>query len=286
MRWTDRRRSTNIEDRRGLAPRRAAVGGGIGVLALALVVMLLGGNPLSMLGGLSGGGAASPSAPRPGEDRLAEFSAVVLADLEDVWAAEFRLLGRTYEPPVLVLYRDRVETPGGMADAAMGPFYMPADRKVYLDLSFFEDLARRFGAGGDFAQAYVIAHEVGHHVQHLLGISDRVHAAQQRAGEVEANRLSVRLELQADFLAGVFAHHAQRTKNVLEPGDIDEALGAAAAIGDDRLQKRARGYVVPDSFTHGTSAQRSAWFRLGYETGDFARGDTFDEDNFRRVTPR
>nr|HPK03747.1 neutral zinc metallopeptidase [Candidatus Sumerlaeota bacterium] len=197
------------------------------------------------------------------------------ADTEDVWHALFAEMGRQYREPTLVLFSDGVESACGFADAAVGPFYCPADQQVYLDLTFFDELNRRFGAPGDFAQAYVIAHEIGHHVQHQLGAMDRVQSARGRQTQAAANEKSVRLELQADFLAGVWAHHAQRTRAILEPGDIEEALGAASAVGDDTLQRRAQGRVVPDAFTHGTAEQRMRWFRKGFETGDVAQGDTF-----------
>jgi predicted metalloprotease len=297
MRWKGRRRSSNVEDRRRLTPRRAAMGGGIGVVIVAVVVMLLGGNPGDIIGSLGGGGGGRTGSGSPGaaeidnrpispwEEELAEFVSVVLADTEEVWTEVFRREGRTYRKPKLVLYRDQVQTAGGMASAAMGPFYLSTDETIYIDLSFFEDLKRRFQAPGDFAQAYVIAHEVGHHVQNLLGILDRVHAARQRLSEREYNKLSVRLELQADYYSGVWANHADRKWRILEPGDVEEALGAASAIGDDRIQKQTSGRVVPDSFTHGTSAQRVAWFRHGVEKGTLADGDTFDDVIFRRVDP-
>jgi len=283
MRWRDARRSTNVEDRRRLTPGRVAAGGGIGAILAIVAALLFGGDPGEILRGLAGPG--SPAAPVAGEEERAEFVSVVLGDTETVWQELFRGMNRRYEEPVLVLFRDRVRWAGGVASSAMGPFYSPADRKVFLDMSFFDELQRRFGAPGDFAQAYVIAHEVGHHVQNLLGISDRVHAQRGRVDEREYNRLSVRLELQADFLAGVWAHHAQKARAILEEGDLEEALRAATAIGDDRLQKQAQGYAVPDSFTHGTSAQRVAWFRHGFRTGLFAEGDTFDEAHFRRISP-
>jgi predicted metalloprotease len=214
--------------------------------------------------------------PTPQESQLADFVSVVLADTEDTWQEIFRQYGHSYEEPVLVLFSGTVKSACGMASAAMGPFYCPADRKVYIDLAFFEDLRQRHGAPGDFAQAYVIAHEVGHHVQNLLGISTRVRSAQQGLGKTAANALSVKQELQADCLAGLWGYHADRSRGVLEQGDIDEALNAATAIGDDRLQKQAQGYVVPESFTHGSSRQRVEWFKRGIESGDFERCDTFD----------
>jgi predicted metalloprotease len=207
---------------------------------------------------------------------MRQFVSVVLADTEDVWREQFRQLGREYEEPTLVLFSGRVESACGLASSAVGPFYCPRDHKLYIDLAFFEELKRRFGAPGDFAQAYVIAHEVGHHVQTLLGTNAKVDRLRGRISQQEFNQLSVRLELQADFLAGVWAHHAQRSQQILEPGDLEEALRAAAAIGDDRLQRQAQGYVVPDSFTHGSSEQRIRWFRRGFETGDLSQGDTFD----------
>jgi uncharacterized protein len=286
MRWRGRRQSENVEDRRGRGPG-LLVGGGLGTVAIVLLVMLLGGDPSALLDQLGGGGASTESggAP-PAQDDMGAFVATVLADTEDVWTELFREQGRTYRVPTLVRFSGRVSSACGLASAAVGPFYCPADDKVYLDTSFYDKLAERLGAPGDFAQAYVLAHEVGHHVQNLLGISERVRRLQERADEVEANRLSVRLELQADFFAGVWAHHAQQRWNILEPGDVKEALDAASAIGDDRLQRSARGTVVPDSFTHGTSAQRVAWFRHGLETGDMTAGDTFDDAVFDRVSPR
>jgi uncharacterized protein len=214
-------------------------------------------------------------------DEQKQFVAVVLADTEDVWREQFARLSKQYRDPKLVLFSDQAQSACGFADAAVGPFYCPADERVYLDMAFFVELERRFRAPGDFARAYVLAHEVGHHVQNLLGWSDRVQLAQRRSGKADANKLSVRLELQADYLAGVWAHHADRTKHILEAGDIDEGLRAASAVGDDRLQRQTRGYVVPDSFTHGTSAQRARWFRRGLETGDLheaTRLFTLDEN--------
>ncbi len=252
-------------------------GGGLGLLALIVIAMLFGINPLSLLSQVNVGspGAVMVGPPGPHDEELKEFVSVVLADTEDVWHRIFAEQGRRYVEPSLVLFSGQVDSACGFADAAVGPFYCPADENVYLDLSFFDDLNHRFGAPGDFAQAYVIAHEVGHHVQRLLGITDQVDALRRRVTEVEANQLSIRLELQADFFAGVWAHYADTALGVVEPGDIEEALNAANAIGDDRLQRRSRGYVVPDSFTHGTSAQRIRWFRKGYESGRMADGDTF-----------
>jgi uncharacterized protein len=275
MQWRGRRQSGNIEDRRGVSGRGLAVGGG-GIVAviITVVILLLGGNPGTVLD-QNPLGSTTVSVPSAQEQQLKEFAAVVLADTEDVWTAQFQKMGKTYRKPFLVLYSGTVDTPAGYATAASGPFYSPTDEKVYLDLSFFQELSDRFGAPGDFAQAYVIAHEVGHHVQELLGIMDQVDAAQNGASKAEANDLSVRLELQADFLAGVWAHYEQTSLGVVQPGDIAEALGAANAVGDDRLQKETQGYVVPDSFTHGTSEQRARWFKLGFDTGDISQGDTF-----------
>lgn len=256
------------------------VGGGLSTLVLLLIVLCMGGDPLALLQQLpqqQPPGQFEPEARAPGElggdgeaDETKQFISVVLADTEDVWHQQFRLLGRQYREPQLVLFSGHVRSACGMADAAVGPFYCPADDKIYLDTEFFRALELRFGAPGDFAQAYVIAHEVGHHVQNQLGWSDRVQAARRGLSPSEANKLSVRLELQADYLAGVWAHHAHRAKQILEQGDIEEGLRAASAIGDDRLQRRSQGYVVPDSFTHGSSAQRARWFRRGLETGDLA----------------
>jgi predicted metalloprotease len=283
MRFRSGRASDNIEDRRGSRPSGRRVGGrsiGIGTIALALVAMYFGIDPRVVLdtAGMMQppSQSAGPAAPRPpAEDKLARFASMVLADTEDTWGPIFTSGGKAYEEPALVLFTDATRSACGVGQAEMGPFYCPADRKVYLDLSFFGELEHRFGAPGDFAQAYVIAHEVGHHVQNLLGVSGKVQEARQRMSERDGNQLSVRLELQADCLAGVWAHHADRSRKVLESGDIDEALGAATAIGDDRLQKRSQGRVVPDSFTHGSSAQRVRWFRTGLEKGSVSDCDTF-----------
>ena len=278
MLWQGRRESENLEDVRGSGGRRLAVGGGIGGVILVVIYLLLGGDPMALLDSqqqaqLSQPGQIDNQAPR---DEASKFVAVVLADTEDAWNEIFRQMGRQYEEPKLVLFTDLTQSGCGFASGASGPFYCPEDRRVYIDLGFYRLLQQRLGAGGDFAQAYVIAHEVGHHVQNLLGISDRVQAARGRVSESEYNRLSVRLELQADFLAGVWARYADRVKRVVEAGDIEEAMRAASAVGDDRLQRSARGYVVPDSFTHGSSEQRVRWFRRGYETGDLRQGDTFN----------
>lgn len=283
MRWQGRRGSENVEDRRRMGPRTVGVaGGGIVTLVAVILFLCLGGDPMALLqmqqqnappGQAGPAGQQAPLDPR--EEELSQFVSVVLADTEEVWHDLFQASGKQYQEPNLVLFRERVESACGFASAATGPFYCPADAKVYIDLSFFNDMDRQLGAPGDFAQAYVVAHEVGHHVQNLLGISGKVHAAQQQAGPEEANELSVRLELQADYLAGVWAHHAQKNWQILEEGDVEEALGAATAIGDDRLQRRAQGYVVPESFTHGTSEQRARWFIRGLKSGDISEGDTF-----------
>jgi len=268
------RRSDNVIDERGRGIGLPVVGGGLGMAVLALVVYLLGGDPsavTNMAPSAPRGAPAAPGAPDP----QADLVSVVLADTEDTWTELFREHGRTYEDPQLVLFTGAVESACGFAQQAMGPFYCPRDHRVYIDLAFYRELRERFHAPGDFAQAYVIAHEVGHHVQNLLGVSDQVSSAQERSGRRGANALSVALELQADCYAGVWAHHADRARHVVQPGDIDEALNAASAIGDDRLQRATRGYVVPESFTHGSSAQRSGWFRRGYESGRMETCKTF-----------
>ena len=279
MRWMEGRRSENVEDRRGTRVSRGVVGGGVGALLLALVAMYFGVDPSVFLSQTTTEGGGTPGAVSanrtPEENRLADFVSVVLADTEDTWRELFRQSGKTYREPTLVLFTDSVESACGLADAAVGPFYCPGDQKVYIDLGFYREMKERFRAPGDFAQAYVIAHEIGHHVQNLLGVSERVDSARRRASEAEANRLSVRLELQADCLAGVWANHADKARQILEEGDIEEALGAASAIGDDRLQRQARGFVVPDTFTHGTSDQRVRWFRRGLDTGELAQCNTF-----------
>jgi predicted metalloprotease len=279
MLWQGQRESENVEDERGSGGgRRIAVGGGIGGVILVVAYLLLGGDPSALIESdqpdaqISQPSSLDRNAPR---DDATKFVAVVLADTEDAWNAIFQKMGRRYEEPKLVLFSNQTRSGCGFASTASGPFYCPEDRRVYIDLSFYRTLRDRLGAPGDFAQAYVIAHEVGHHVQNLLGISDRLQSARGRVSEAEYNRLSVKLELQADFFAGVWAHYADRAKHIVEAGDVDEAIRAAGAIGDDRLQKRSQGYVVPDSFTHGTSKQRIRWFRKGYETGDPNQGDTF-----------
>ncbi len=283
MRWRGGRRSSNIEDRRGKGAAPKLLGGGIGTIVLVLVAMYFGVDPTPLLQGMQESGTASSSGSRPTEedlknDPLADMVAVVVGDTEDVWNEIFAAQGRRYEPPTLVMFTGATRSACGLGQAAMGPFYCPADRKAYIDLSFYDQMRTRFKAPGDFAQAYVIAHEIGHHVQNLLGISGQVHQMKQRLGTEEANALSVRLELQADCLAGVWALRADKARNILEAGDIEEALNAASAIGDDTLQRQSRGTVVPESFTHGTSLQRQRWFRIGLGSGDPDSCDTFSVD--------
>jgi predicted metalloprotease len=277
MRWRNGRESSNIEDRRGLRAAPTIAGGGIGTIIIVLLAMYFGIDPSFLLQGGAPGGASvqQPVSMSPAEDDLRRFVSVVLADTEDTWHDLFRRMGGTYQEPKLVLFSGAVQSACGFAQAAVGPFYCPADQKVYIDLSFYQELKNRFQAPGDFAQAYVIAHEIGHHVQNLLGISNKVDSLRARAGAVEANALSVLLELQADCFAGVWAHHAQKARQILEVGDIEEGLNAASAIGDDRLQMQAKGYVAPDSFTHGSSAQRVQWFKRGIASGDLRQCDTF-----------
>lgn len=283
MKWRNRRQSSNIEDRRGRsAPMgglggKSIMGGGIGLILL-LVFALLGGDLGSMLSPQITSPENTPYEASQEEEDLADFVSVVLADTEDVWTSLFREYNREYEKPTLVLFNDRVESACGVAGSSTGPFYCPADKKIYIDLSFYKELSQRFGAPGDFAMAYVVAHEVGHHVQTLLGISQQVQQLRGRVSEAEYNENLVRLELQADYLAGVFANYVHG-RGYLEEGDIEEAINAANAIGDDTLQKKAQGYVVPDSFTHGTSAQRMKWFRLGFQYGDLEHGDTFNTND-------
>jgi predicted metalloprotease len=280
MRWQGGRRSTNVEDRRGMPVRRGGlVGGGIGTLLVILAVSyFLGVDPSLLLQQAPVDSTAPPPAPPPvaGEDPQADMVSVVLADTETTWSRTFQQAGSVYEPPTLVLFEGAVDSACGLGQSAMGPFYCPLDRKVYLDLSFFRDLHQRFQAPGDFAQAYVVAHEVGHHVQNLMGTSEQVQQMRQAASETEGNALSVMLELQADCYAGIWAHHAERSRDiVVETGDYEEALRAASAIGDDRLQQQSRGHVTPDSFTHGSSEQRTRWFRTGLESGDLLACETF-----------
>jgi len=283
MRWKSGRRSTNIEDRRGRRIPGGLKGGGIGILLLALVGMYFGIDPSAILNlgenmqSSSAGIQAGSAPPSAREQQDVDFIAVVLADTEDVWAQVFSEAGGAYQKPTLVLFTGAVQSACGYAQAAVGPFYCPGDQKVYIDLSFYDDLKNQLDAAGDFAQAYVVAHEIGHHVQKLLGISDKVHELENSLSQKEYNKISVRLELQADCLAGVWANRADKMRGILEPGDIDEALNAAGRIGDDRLQKQAKGYVTPDSFTHGTSAQRVRWFKEGFSSGDIRTCNTFGE---------
>lgn len=294
MRWEGNRQSDNVEDRRGQPGGGGGGGGmrlgggrgiGLGTIVIALLAgWIFGINPLTVLG-ILGGGAGEPAVVQPAPqapaqrppqgDPQAAFVSTVLADTEDVWKQVFQASGGQYREPTLVLFRGRTGTACGLGDAAMGPFYCPGDEKVYIDLAFFDTLRQRLGAPGDFAQAYVIAHEVGHHVQKVLGISDKVDAARRRMNEAQGNALSVRLELQADCFAGVWAHHAQRARQLLEQGDLEEALNAAAQIGDDTLQRKSQGTVVPESFTHGSSAQRVSWFKRGMQSGQLRDCDTF-----------
>ena len=285
MRWKGGRRSSNIEDRRGSRAKTGILGGGIGTIVLVLVAMYFGVDPTFLIQGLQqanvpASAGTQPTADELRNDPLADMISVVIGDTEDVWNEIFAEQGRTYREPKLVIFTGSTRSACGLGQAAMGPFYCPADQKAYIDLSFYNDMRNRFGAPGDFAQAYVIAHEIGHHVQNLLGISGNVHKMKQQVGKTEANQLSVRLELQADCLAGVWANRAHKARNILESGDVEEALNAANAIGDDRLQRQSRGTVVPESFTHGTSEQRQRWFRTGLENGDPDSCDTF---NARRL---
>jgi len=283
MRWIGGRESSNVEDRRGLsAGGGVAIGGGL-IGVIFLVIKLLSGGDVSgdIQNQIQNQPQEMTAEEKAKDDERAKFISVVLGYTEDVWDSLFTANGRQYVKPKLVLFRNSVESACGMASAASGPFYCPGDQEVYIDLSFYEELDNRFQAPGDFAEAYVIAHEIGHHVQKLLGISDKMDRLRQQLSQGEYNKYSVMLELQADFFAGVWAHHAQQMKNILERGDIDEALNAANAIGDDRLQKETQGYVVPESFTHGTSQQRMYWFKKGFDTGDMNQGDTFRDPSLQ-----
>jgi predicted metalloprotease len=279
MLWQGRRESSNVEDRRGISGGGIAVGGGIGTIIIGILYFLLGGDPSGLPNQIGPQQyAQSEMRPRtPEEEKLASFSKVVLADTEDVWGEIFKENGREYSNPKLVLFADQTPSGCGFSSSATGPFYCPSDEKIYIDLSFFDDLRTRFKAPGEFAMAYVIAHEVGHHIQKLSGTFDKVEQQRQNLSESGYNKLSVKMELQADFYAGVWANRDQKMKNILEKGDIESALNAANAIGDDRLQKQSKGYVVPDAFTHGTSQQRMYWFKKGFETGDIKQGNTFVE---------
>ena len=279
MRWGSGR-SNNIEDRRGMGMGKLA-GGGIGTLVIALIAMYFGVDPSAILNQPQTQNPTEQTQTQfsPEEEQLKEFMSVVLADTEDVWGELFSNSGKTYEPPKLVLFTAAVNSACGAAQSAMGPFYCPGDHKMYLDMSFFNELSKRLDAPGDFAQAYVLAHEVGHHVQNVLGIADQVRGAQQNARGEQGNAMQVRMELQADCFAGVWAYHANKKRQILEPGDTEEALAAASGVGDDRLQKKTRGVVVPESFTHGSSAQRMRWFTVGMQGGDPAQCDTFKAKN-------
>lgn len=282
MKWRGREQSENIEDRRGMSGRKVAMGGGLLSIIILVIGLLMGGDPQQLLNNFNQGGTPT-NAPSgeyqetEEEKNLKTFASVTLADNEKVWTELFRQNGMQYKKPVMVIFSDYTESPCGKADARTGPFYCPADQKVYLSLGFFNELTQKLGANGDFAFAYVIAHEVGHHIQHLLGTTTKVRQAQAQVDERTANRYSVGLELQADFYAGVWAHYNEKWNQALEAGDVEEAMSAANAVGDDRLQKRAQGYVVPDAFTHGTSEQRMFWFMKGYKTGDLNQGDTFSQ---------
>jgi predicted metalloprotease len=275
MKWIGRQQSGNVEDRRGMGGK-LAVGGGIGGIIIALLSFFFGGGDLTDITSVQNQPASQEADAE--QDARAQFIGVVLQDTEDIWNKIFaEQLNQDYQEPKLVLFSGTDQSGCGTASAASGPFYCPLDEKVYIDLSFYDELQSKFQAPGDFAMAYVIAHEVGHHIQQQLGIAGKVRQMQQGASKSQANDLSVRLELQADFLAGVWAHHAQQSKQILESGDIEEALNAASAVGDDRIQQRSQGYVVPDAFTHGTSQQRMFWFKKGFQTGDIDQGDTFSE---------
>jgi len=281
MKWQGRQGSGNIEDRRGMSKGRMVAGGGIGTVVILLIVLLLGGDPVKLLDSLQEGGPATETSQITSsaeESEMAQFVSVVLKDTETVWGKIFEESGAEYHQPKLVLFRDQVESACGFASAASGPFYCPEDEKVYIDLSFCDQLKTKFGAYGDFAVAYVIAHEIGHHVQNQLGILEKVNSRRSNLSEKKANQLTVRLELQADFLSGMWAHFAQEMLNTLETGDVDEAVNAASSVGDDKLQMKYQGRIIPDAFTHGTSEQRKEWFLKGWKSGDLDQGDTFSAD--------
>lgn len=279
MKWKGRERSSNVEDRRGMGGKGiAGIGGGVGIILL-IVITLMDGNPAELLGDLTGGDQQNTTYEETAQEKEeADFVSVVLADTERVWTKEFKEDGKTYKKPKLVLYTDQVSSACGQAGKSVGPFYCPGDQKLYIDLSFYDELQTKYGAPGDFAMAYVIAHEVGHHVQTLLGKSDEIMPLREQMSEEKFNKYLVRFELQADYYAGVWAHHAQG-ENLLEEGDLEEALTAANAVGDDTLQEKGQGYVVPESFTHGTSAQRERWFQKGFDNGTIEGGDTFKAKN-------
>ncbi|MCU0343234.1 MAG: zinc metallopeptidase [Ignavibacterium sp.] len=277
MRWKGRKESSNVEDRRGMSPGgKGMVGGGIGTIAIVLIVLLLGGDPTSIIQNVQmDAPSTSTNYTESAQDKeLTQFVSVVLAETENVWHAIFKEAGATYREPKLVLFSGQVQSSCGVAGSSTGPFYCPGDEKLYIDLSFFNELQKRFKAPGDFAMAYVIAHEVGHHIQNLTGVMDKMNDLRSRVSKEEYNQYSIRLELQADFYAGIWAHYTEQ-QDLLESGDLEEALNAASAVGDDNIQKQAQGYVVPESFTHGTSAQRKKWFYKGFTSGDIMQGDTF-----------
>lgn len=278
MKWKGREQSGNVEDRRGIGTGKMVAGGTVGTLAILVIVWLLGGDPTQIMNNLQNSGSGEvtvDSAVIKAEEELAAFSGVVLKETEVIWHDIFSKSGQSYREPTLVLFSGSVESACGYSSSATGPFYCPGDEKLYIDLSFLSELQQKLGAEGDFAMAYIIAHEVGHHVQKILGITDELNRLRGSVDETEYNRNLVKLELQADFLAGVWAHYADRTRNLLEEGDLEEAINAASAVGDDRIQMQSQGYVVPDAFTHGTSEQRKSWFLKGYRTGDLEQGDTF-----------
>jgi predicted metalloprotease len=282
MRWRGREQSSNVEDRRGISRKKMVAGGTVGTIIIALVIWILGGNPLQVLNNLQSSNSGNTTKESSGtqvNDELTQFVSVVLKDTEDVWNTLFSQSGKTYREPILVIYSQATQSACGYSSSATGPFYCPGDEKVYIDLDFLQQLQQQLGAPGDFSMAYIISHEVGHHVQKLLGITDQMENIRKQVGEAEYNEYSVRLELQADFLAGVWAYHDQQMKNILEEGDIEEALNAASSVGDDRIQMQSQGYVVPDAFTHGTSEQRVRWFTLGFKTGDINQGDTFHAES-------
>lgn len=280
MRWKGRKQSSNVEDRRGLSAKGIA-GGGIGTIVIVLVVLLLGGDPTSLIQNIQTSDQTTTSnyTETAEEKELAQFVSVILAETETVWHNIFADIGKQYREPKLVLFSGSVQSACGVAGSSTGPFYCPGDQKLYIDLSFYQELQTKFKAPGDFAMAYVVAHEVGHHIQNLLGTMEKVQQLRSRISQEEYNQYSIRLELQADFYAGVWAHYTDRIEGLLEEGDLEEALNAASAVGDDRIQKQAQGYVVPESFTHGTSEQRKRWFYKGYKTGDIRQGDTFNTTN-------
>lgn len=280
MKWIGRRQSDQVEDRRGMGGKGLAAGGGIGAIVIALIVYFLGGDPSTVMPDQTTGPAQETGQTDPRQDSLAAYVGVVLADTEDVWGELFKKMNENYQKPGLVLFTGVSQSGCGTAQSAMGPFYCPADNKVYIDLDFVDELTTKFGASsGDFPIAYVVAHEVGHHIQSLTGVTQKSNEMRQKLSPEEYNKWSVKVELQADFYAGIWAHYNQKINNALEPGDIDEALSAAAAVGDDRIQKRTSGRVVPDAFTHGTAEQRMFWFKKGYESGDIRQGNTFSEVN-------